>query len=162
MDQPKPGYDTFLLDVPPMQMPYVQQINALLLQNGCTVRVEPAKSGYVVSYDHAGSKRVLANFIFRKKGVMIRIYADHVVGYQEILAEMPPALRAAVSKAPICRRLHDPAKCNARCPMGNVFTLDGVEHKKCRYNNFIILVDEAGYPAIQALIEKEAAARKAA
>lgn len=154
-------YDTFLLDVSPLQRPFVDQIHALLTGSGCNVEVAQAKSGYVVSYQYDAKKHVLANYVFRKKGLIIRIYGDNVGTYQALLETFPEVMKKAIAKASICRRLHDPTKCNARCPMGNVFTLDGEEHKKCRYNNFLLFVDEESTPHILQFLQQEMDARTA-
>lgn len=161
MEKKTPTYDDFLLDVSPLQRPMVDAVDAFLRAHGCVVRVTPAKSGYVVSYDRVADGKVIANYVFRKKGLIIRIYGNHVEQYPEVLGEMPDAMQKAVAKAPICRRLHDPTKCNARCPMGNVFMLAGEEHKKCRYSNFMFLLDEESTPAVLGFLERELDARSA-
>lgn len=154
-------YETFLLDVSPLQRPFVDQIHALFTKGGCGVEVAQAKSSYVVSYQYELKRHVVANFIFRKSGVVIRVYGDHVGEYQALLADFPEAVKAKIVKAGPCRRMLDPTKCNSRCPMGNVFTLDGVEHKKCRYNNFLIPVTEENTPHILRLLQAEMNARTA-
>lgn len=153
------SYDDFLLDVPPMQRPLVDQIDALLRGHGMAVKVIRAKSGCVVSYAMGAKGHTVANFIFRKKGVFIRVYGDHVERYQDLLATFPDATRGAIAKAGACRRMLDPTKCNPRCQMGNVFVMDGVEHKKCRYNNFILFVDEGNFEAILGLLNAEVGER---
>jgi len=147
--------------VPPVQRPFVDPINALLTENGCTVKLQMAKNGYVVSYTHKKSKRVLANFIFRKQGLMIRIYGDHSGKYQPFLNELPEAMKGEMEKAAVCRRLHDPTKCNGRCPLGNIFTLNGMEHKKCRYDSFVFFVDVKTGPHLIGFLERELAERAA-
>lgn len=161
MEKASPSFENFLFDVSPMQLPFVEAMHTYLLANGCTVKVELAKSGYVISYVHAASKRTLANYVFRKKGLLIRIYGENVAGYEPYLAELPETMRKAIIKAPVCRRLLDETKCNKRCPMGNVFTLDGTLHKKCRYTTFMFLIEEESNPFIRSLVEKELAARSA-
>jgi len=161
MEKAELSYDNFLLDVPPTQRPFVDPINELLLENGCTVKLQMAKNGYVVSYTHKKSKRVIANFIFRKQGLLIRIYGDQSGKYLSFLDQLPDAMKAEMETAAICRRLHDPTKCNARCPLGNVFTLNGMEHKKCRYDSFVFFVDGETTPHLLAFLEKELEGRTA-
>lgn len=159
MQKQQPTYENFLFDVPLDQRQAVDALSALLTENGCTVKVELAKSGYVVSFHHPGSNRVIVNYIFRKKGLLVRVYGDNVGEYQELLSTFPEAIQKDIVKAPICRRLHDPNKCNGRCPMGNVFTLQGEEHKKCRYSNFMIRLDDESGPFVRELVLHELRAR---
>lgn len=160
MEKAKATYEDFLRDVSPAQRPDVDQIHALLRGAGCDTRVEPAKSGYVVSFVTPEGK-TLANFIFRKKGVVIRVYGDHVGAYESLLSEMPADMQKGIAGASICRRLHDPSKCNARCPMGNIFTLAGETHKKCRYNNFLFLLGPETTPHVEEMLRREWSAREA-
>lgn len=159
MEKQTPTFENFLNDVNPVNRPFVEGLHAWLLENGCTVKLELAKSGYVVSYAHAATKRVLANYVFRKQGVVIRIYADNVDKYEAFLQTMPEAMQKKAIKAPVCRRMLDPTKCNARCPMGYVFTLGGELQKKCRYNSFMFLLDAESNPFIQTFVENELRAR---
>ena len=154
-------FEDFLAIVNPATAPAVLALDEIMRAGGCVVGIEPAKSGYVVSYKHAGSGRVLANFVFRKKGLLIRIYADHVLQYLELVEALPPALRAKVAKAPVCRRLVNPELCNPNCPKGYEFILDGQGQQKCRYNCFLFFLEEAANPAIQTLVERELACRNA-
>lgn len=155
MESKKPTYEDFLFDVSPMQRPFVDSIHACLTENGCQTKVETAKNGYVVSYTLKDTKRVIANYIFRKQGLMIRIYGDNVGKYEGFLETLPEKMQDAIQKAGDCRRLLDPTKCNARCPMGNVFTLKNELHKKCRYGSFLFLLDAESAAHIQAFLENE-------
>ncbi|MCL1796271.1 MAG: hypothetical protein FWG37_05220 [Clostridia bacterium] len=154
------SFENFLLDVPPTQRPFVDPIHALLV-NQCTVKLQMAKSGYVVSYVCGKNKRVVANFIFRKQGLLLRIYGDHCDQYQPLIDGLPDAMKAEIEKTAVCRRLLDPTRCNARCPMGNRFTLRGTEHKKCRYTSFVFLVDGDTTPHLLAFLGKELETRTA-
>lgn len=152
----------FIAMVDPAEHQFVLQLDEKLRQAGCDVNIEPSKSGYVVSYKHKASKRVAANYVFRKKGLVARIYADHVAAYLELLDSLPPALRAKVAKAPQCRRLINPELCSPHCPKGYEFVLDGQIQQKCRYNCFLFFVGEEANPVIEAMLERELACRNAA
>lgn len=152
-------FEDFLAAVPPDILPAVRELDILMRQTGCEVGVEPAKSGYVVSYRWEG--KVLANFVFRKKGIVIRLYADNVRKYMEYLEDLPKAMRAKVEKAPLCRRLINPELCNPHCAKGYEFILGGEMHQKCRYNCFMFLLEEASNEAVRALLERELACRAA-
>lgn len=159
MEQAKPAFETFLLDVHPALYPFLLETHEYLLQNGCKVEIKTAKNGYVVSYFHIPSKLTLANYVFRKKGLVIRIYGNHVKAYEGLLASLPAAMQKTIEKAPACRRLLDPAVCNPHCPMGNVFTLGGEVRKKCRYTCFMFPLEAESNPHIRMMLEQELACR---
>lgn len=155
-------YEDFLAMVPPQQLAMVKGLDKRLRAGGCGVSIQPAKSGYVVSYRFTATGRVVANFVFRKKGIFIRIYAENVLRYMDVLESLPPALKAKVAKAPLCKRLASPDKCSPHCPKGYEFIMDGESHQKCRYNCFLFLLDEKTTPAADAILEKDLACRAAA
>ncbi|NLW78681.1 MAG: hypothetical protein GXY32_04630 [Ruminococcaceae bacterium] len=154
-------FEDFIAVVDPATVPFVMTLDSLMRSAGCTVGIEPAKNGYVVSYKHTGSGRVLANFVFRKKGLVIRLYADNILKYMERLESLPAAMKSKVAKAPLCRRLVNPELCNPHCPKGYEFILDGENHQKCRYNCFMFFLDDASNPAIRQLLEAELSFRGA-
>lgn len=153
------NFEDFLMEVDSACLEIVLHLHEYLLEQECTVKLEAAKSGYVVSYSHSKTKKVIANYVFRKKGLLIRIYGDHVSNYAEFVNTLPEGMVKAIEKAPVCRRLIDPTKCNSRCPMGYVFTLNGTEYKKCRYNSFMFLVNDESAPFIKTFLEHELAER---
>lgn len=155
MENKKPTFEDFLFDVSPLQRPFIDPIHESLIQNDCQAKIEIAKSGYVVSYAFQPQKRVIANLIFRKKGVMIRIYGDNVTKYEGLLQTLPESMRKDIVKSSNCKRLLDPTKCNARCSMGNVFMLDGEQHKKCRYGSFMFLISQETAAPIQEFLANE-------
>ncbi len=152
-------FDQFVATVSPEDLPFVMDLHNALEAQGYKTKIESAKSGYVVSYIHPKTKKTLFNYVFRKSGMLVRIYADNLAQYAAFLDTMPDSLAAAIGKAPHCKRLLNPADCNARCPMGYVFSLRGTAHQKCRYGAFLLPVTAESAAFLQALIEKEAAAR---
>jgi len=146
-------FEDFLMEAEPSNLDFILELHDYLLQNGCDVKIQAAKSGYVVSYSH--SKKVIANYVFRKKGLIIRIYGDHVGEYSEFLGSLPDEMAESIEKAPVCRRLVDPLKCNSRCPMGYAFTLRGTPYQKRRYGSFMFLVDDNSSSYIKAFLENE-------
>lgn len=154
------SFEDFTAMVNPKMVPFVMELDALMRGSGCKVGIEPAKNGYVVRYKKPESKRVLANFVFRKKGVVIRLYADNILKYMELLETLPAEMKSKLAKAPLCRRLINPELCNPHCPKGYEFILEGENHQKCRYNCFMFFLSEADNPYIRTLVEKEIACRK--
>ena len=154
-------YEDFIAMVDPQMVPFVNEVNGYLLQNGCTLGIEPAKSGYVVSYKHKASERTMVNFVFRKKGLVIRIYADNVRKYMEYLEQLPKAMLQSIAKAPVGRPMINPELCNAHCPKGYEFLLGGEIQQKCRYNCFLLFLSEEANPYIMEILRKEMAQRPA-
>ena len=152
------NFEGFLMDVNPDYHEAVTQIHHLLLEKGCGIKMELAKNGYVVSYSDK-NKRVLLNFVFRKSGLVARIYGDAVSRYNDFIETLPDAMVKTVEKAPVCRRLIDITKCNSRCRMGYEFTLKGTHYQKCQYNCFMFPVNAESIPFISGFLKNELAAR---
>ena len=134
---------------------FVSQINEYLTDNGCQCSIKSQKSGYVVSYMRIGSKRVLATFISRKTGMKLRIYPEHIEGYQGFLDTLPEKVKKEIKKASVCKRLINPDDCNPKCAMGYTFALDGERYQKCRYMAFQPTLSEENNPYIRQFLEKE-------
>jgi hypothetical protein len=158
MDKKDLKFEDFLKDVNPAYSEFVTQLHKLLLENGCGVKMDLAKNGYLVSYSDK-NKRVILNFVFRKSGLVTRIYGDVVNQYNDFLEILPEGMVKAIEKAPACKRLIDFTKCNSRCRMGYDFTLKGVRQQKCQYNCFMFPVNDENNPFIKTFLEKELSAR---
>ena len=161
MAKDKIPFEDFLMEVDPAQQGFVMQLNDYLTAKGCILKIQTAKSGFVVSYADDKTKKVLINYVFRKKGMLVRIYGDHINQYQEYLDTLNDTMFKEVDKASICRRLADPTKCNARCPMGYTFAMRGNDYIKCRYGSFMFLVNNQSQALIRGFIEKELERRTA-
>ena len=150
------GFDDFIAAVDGGCREFVTGLHRSLMEMGCKLEVKEAKSGFVASY--LLNKKTIANYVFRKKGLIARIYPNHLPQYLEVLDAMPNALAAAVLAAPDCKRLLDPAACNPKCPMGYDFPLRGLRAQKCRNSAFQFLVCRENNPFIEALVLSEARA----
>ena len=78
---------------------FVNEINEYLTENGCKCDVKLQKSGYVVSYVLNSNKRTLATFVFRKTGMKLRIYPEHIQEYQSFLDTLPEKVKKEIKKA---------------------------------------------------------------
>lgn len=146
-------FQDFLAAVDGENQKYVSALHDELTELGCSIEVKLAKSGYVVSYSL--NKKTVANYVFRKKGLIARIYAGHIAEYMEILDTLPDAMVGAIQKAPICKRLVDPSACNQRCSMGYDFVLKGERLQRCRNSAFMFLLDEETRPYVRSLLLHE-------
>ena len=151
-------FEDFIIEVDPQYQDFARKVHEYLLQNDCKLKMTSAKNGYVVSYQYGKKKRVLMNFVFRKSGLVTRIYADHIGQYAETLGSVTEKMKRTVEKAPVCKRFEDPTSCNSKCS-GYVFHLGSIQHQKCRYNCFLFEVNDESIPFIRTLIEKELACR---
>lgn len=149
-------FQDFLATVGGENQKFVSDMHDELTAMGCKVDVKPAKSGYVVSYSL--DKKIIANYVFRKKGLIARIYAGHIAQYMEILDTLPDSMVHSIQKAPICKRLIDSSACNQKCSMGYDFILKGERLQRCRNNAFMFLLDDESRPYIRAFLTNEAKA----
>ncbi|MDR0326220.1 MAG: hypothetical protein LBI19_09025 [Oscillospiraceae bacterium] len=143
------SFEGFLLSVDPAHQDFVKDVHTCLLENGCKLKLQLAKNGYVVSYSHGKSKRVLLNFVFRKSGLVVRLYGDHVNQYMDFLETLPDKMVKAIEKATECRL------CNERCNKGYSFSIKETEYQKCRYSCFMFPVDAESIPFIMTFLESE-------
>jgi len=147
-------FEDFIIEVEPQYQDFARKMHEFLLQNDNKLKMTSAKNGYVVSYQYGKKKRVLMNFVFRKSGLVARIYADHIGQYIDVLESVSVSMKKAVEKAPKCKRFEEPTSCNPKCS-GYVFTLGDTQHQKCRYNCFMFNVNDESIPFIRTMIEKE-------
>lgn len=151
------AFEDFLKTVPEENKNYVSDLHKRLLEQGCTCTVKEAKSGYAVSYQW--NKKSVMNWVFRKKGMLARIYGDNMPKYETEIAILPDDMRKAMAASRDCKRLLDPAACSDTCVMGFVYNLDGVTYKKCRNDGMFFLLTDETAPHIQKLVCAEVAAR---
>lgn len=146
-------FDEFITSVSEENQQFVSDLHQELINHGCTINIKEAKSGYVVAYLY--QKKTIANYVFRKKGMFIRIYGAHVKEYEDILDTFPSDMINAISKAQICKRLVDPNACNPKCSMGYDFMMKDEHYQKCRNGAFMFLVCSKNNPYIQSLLLHE-------
>ncbi len=158
---PKPAipFSAFVEAAGPQHTEFIGALHDYLLAAHCKAEIKEAAQGYVVSYVHTPSKKTVANYIFRKKGPMIRMYADHVAAYMERLDTWPAAMKSTLKDAGPCKRLLNPEACNARCMKGFDYVLDGERQQKCRYGGFLLALTDETKPHIRDMMEREMAAR---
>lgn len=146
-------FDDFLASVDAENQKFVSELHNELTELGYKIEVKLAKSGYVVSYTL--NKKTIFNYVFRKKGLVTRIYTNHINQYMHILDTLCDEMVQAIKKAPICKRLIDPATCNPKCSMGYDFILKGEHLQKCRSSAFMFLINEQNKPFVKTLLLNE-------
>ena len=136
-------FQDFITSVPIENQDFVKELHNKLMELGCKIEIKTAKSGNMVSYLY--HKKTVANYVFRKKGMLVRIYGVHVNEYEKILETLPCEMVSTIQKAPICKRLADPTD----------FWLKGEHYQKCRNSAFMFLVCPQNNPFIQSFLLSE-------
>ena len=153
MAQEKINFEQFLEAVSEDNKPFVQDLHEYLIDNGCKVAFEEKKSGFLASYKVGKPQRALMNFVFRKNGMLTRIYGERISGYPYFLNTLPPEMAKSIDDAGICKRLvHN--TCNPKC-VGYDFKIGDKHYQKCRYNCFEFLMTDESKPYIKSFVEHE-------
>ena len=118
--------------------------------------IKEAKSGPVLSY--LKDKKVLLNYVYRKSGIKVRLYAAGISKYEERLADLPDKMKAELIKATDCKKLNG-LSCTPTCPGGYTYSLDGEVLKKCRSMAFLMTLNPKTAEYIQNLVICEARER---
>ena len=102
------------------------------------------------------------NWVFRKSGILARIYGDNAGKYEDILASLPADMQEKMTASRDCKKLIDPNACSDTCVKGFVYFLNDNIHKKCRNDGMFFLLTNETAEHIARLVCAEAAARKSA
>ena len=146
-------FDEFFHSVDAENQLFVQNLHTYLLDSGCKVTFENKKSGYLASYKYGKPPKSVLNFVFRKQGMITRIYGEHIATYPDFLNTLPKEMVAHIENAGICKRIVQNT-CSPKC-IGYDFTIGDAHFQKCRYNCFEFLMTDTSRPFIQAFIEHE-------
>ena len=144
----------FLNDIPADSQGFVLELDKYLTSKGSKRTIKSAKSGFVTSYASPVTGKALLNYVFRKTGVKMRIYAQSIGAHADILSDFPENMKNDIRKAGDCKKLCG-LKCSPTCPGGYSFSMDGEEYKKCKNMAFFHSLTEENYDAIEKLIRSE-------
>ena len=149
----KISFQQFFEAVAPENEAFVQDLHDYLLENGCKVTFEEKKSGYLASYKYGKPPKTVLNFVFRKSGMLTRIYGEQIGAYPAFLNTLPKEMVQHIEGAGICKRLVQNT-CSPKCS-GYDFMIGDQRFQKCRYNCFEFLMTEESRPYIKAFVEHE-------
>jgi len=159
MVQEKIAFEQLLEAVDISNQPFVQELHSYMIENGCKVTFEEKKSGLLASYKRGKPLRAFANFLFRKQGMLVRIYGENASKYADLLNTMPQGMVKSIDESGVCKRLvHN--TCSPKCS-GYDFMIGDAHYQKCRYNCFEFFVSEENNPYIKSFIEHELRERTA-
>lgn len=150
-------YDDFIETVEEANLALINDLHLMFLKNGCKLEIKEAKQGYVVTYIYTKDKKKIAlmNYVFRKNGMMVRIYARHINMYQELLDLLPQEMKKNVVKAGDCKRLTGISECSPTCTAGYDFMMDSVNYRKCKNSAFFWKVELKSMEYIKRMLENE-------
>ncbi|MCR0317376.1 hypothetical protein MKA27_17260 [[Clostridium] innocuum] len=160
MAKEKGSFREFLSAVAPEHQAFIEELNNKLIEQGCNLVIKEAKSGYAASYQL--EKKTIMNWVFRKSGILARIYGDNAGKYEDILASLPADMQEKMTASRDCKKLIDPNACSDTCVKGFVYFLNDNIHKKCRNDGMFFLLTNETAEHIARLVCAEAAARKSA
>ena len=154
MDKHAPPFEDFLMTVQPEYQAFAAGIHESLLQGGYQCKIESKANGFLVSYAHPKTKRSLLNFLFRKKGLVVRLYPDpsRMDALAAFLDTLPESMVTEIGKASACKRLLNPSDCNSRCVMGYDISIRGTRYRKCRYSCFQFAATPESVPALSEFV----------
>ena len=153
------NFEQFFEAVDAANKPFVQDLHNFLLDSGCKAAYEEKKSGFLASYKFGKPQRAVLNFIFRKKGMLTRIYGERICNYPDFLNTLPKEMVEPIESAGVCKRLVYNT-CSPKC-VGYDFVIDGKHFQKCRYNCFEFLMTGESNPFIKEFVEHELRERMA-
>ena len=155
----KISVEQLLATVDVIYQPFVRDLHSYLMESGCKASFELKKSGPLASYKLGKPIRAVVNFGFRKEGMFVRIYAEHLNKYEAFLNTLPEQMAKGIAESSTCRRLAH-GTCSPKCA-GYEFELHGEHFQKCRYSCFELFLSEEGNPFIKTFVENEINARTA-
>ena len=155
-------FSDFLIAAGAEHEEFINRLHDYLQKNDCVAKIREAANGYVVSYVHKPTARTVANYVFRNKMPMLRLYSDNIGSYIDIVNHWPTSMKDTIKKGGPCRRLSDPIACNSRCLKGFDFILDGERQQKCRcHMSFTFFLNDETKPYLSEIMEREMQARLA-
>jgi len=157
MASEKITFEQFFEAVNESNKAFVQSLHNFLLEKGCKVAFEEKKSGYLASYKYGKPPRAVLNFIFRKTGMLTRIYGERIGNYPNFLETLPNEMVQSIADAGECKRLTQNT-CSTKCA-GYDFKIGSQHFQKCRYSCFEFHMTDDNNPYIITFVENEINAR---
>ena len=160
MAKEKASFKEFLSTVAPEHQAFVEKLNDKLIEQGCDLVIKEVKSGYAASYQL--QKKTVMNWVFRKSGVLARVYGDNASKYEDTIASLPADMQKKMATSRDCKRFIDPNACSDTCVKGFVYALNGDTHKKCRNDGMFFQLTNETAEHIAGLVCAEVIVRKSA
>jgi len=157
MAQEKITFNQFLEAVAADHQAFIENLHNSLIERGCKVTFEEKKNGFLASYKYGKPPKSVLNFLFRKHGMLIRIYGENVNKYENFLGTLPQELAQSIATSGDCKRITNNT-CSPKCK-GYDFMIGSERFQKCRYNCFELLVSDQNNPYIETFVNHELSER---
>ena len=141
------AFNDFLATVEPRHQHFVADLHKRLTEKNSKAKVESKASGFFVSYAYPKTKKSLLNFLFRKSGLLVRIYPRNMDA--GIPNSITATMIAEIEKSLDCKL------CSDKCPKGYKFIIKDKSYDKCRYNAFLFAVTEESKGILTEWIQTE-------
>ena len=158
MAKEKVTFEQFMESVDGVNKPFVQELHSYMMDIGCKVTFEEKKNGFLASYKYGKPPRAAMNFLFRKQGMLTRIYGERISYYPNFLNTLPTEMVTSINNSGSCGRLVNNT-CSTKCT-GYDFIIGDEHFQKCRYGCFEFLMTEESRPYIKTFIEHELPERR--
>jgi len=155
----KISFEQFLEALDANSLDFALSLNDYMINNGCKGTFEEKKSGLLGSYKHTKTKKSVINVLFRKQGLIVRIYGENIGSYSDFLNTLPEKMVQEIERAGACGHLTNNG-CSTKCK-GYDFTIRNQHFQKCRYSCFEFLVNDESKEYVKAFVENETQARLA-
>ena len=140
-------FDDFLKTVEPQHKAFAESMHKELIANGYKAAIESKATGFFIGYKHPKTKRSLMNFLFRKKGLLVRIYPASKTPI--IPNAVTEGMIKEIDKAITCKM------CSEKCIKGYKFAINDQAYDKCHYGAFLFVVSEESKPVIAKWVKTE-------
>ncbi|MCL2438309.1 MAG: hypothetical protein FWE26_02650 [Coriobacteriia bacterium] len=152
-------FEDFLVGVDDQYKDFVLEVNELLLQAGCKVKIGSSKIN-LFSVKYTQGRRGVFNFMLRRKSFKASVYAANYVQYLEVLNRLPESMVAQISKVAACKNMDNPPTCWDGC-IGYDIPIGEENYQKCRFKCFQFDVNAESIPFLLELLESELKVRAA-
>jgi len=134
---------------------YLLKLNKRYMDSGCKYKTKDLCFRISFIYTHKSRGTIGSISISPVNGCVIKINAENINDYTDMIEKFPPVIREAVENGYNCAKINDPEACNPRC-RGYEFSINGKEYLKCRHLNFYIPLTDLTYShIIENWIDKE-------
>jgi len=154
------SYDDFFMSVKDEYKDFVREVNERVAEAGYTkINVGTNKTNlYKVAFAQPKTRKGIANFYLRKKGLKMTISAKHCADYPETFAAMNEEMKKQIDKAHDCKNLVEGGGCMDKCA-GYNFRIGETPYQKCKFGCFLFDVEKENLPVLRTLLESELKAR---
>jgi len=159
MEQMNDQFEDFLMSVSDDYKEFVHTVNQILLQEGCKVKVGSSKTN-LFSVKYTQGRKGIFNFMLRKRGFKVSVYAANYAKYPDVLNSLPENMVKQLAKTAACKNMDSPPTCWEGC-IGYDIHIGEEQYQKCKFGCFQFDVNAESIPYLLTLLESELKERRA-